>query len=64
MNVFTDEEAAAILAGLRLLQHVLEGRRVEDTAFVEEILTDGGRLDPLNSDQLDDLCARIALEKD
>lgn len=50
-------ELAAVLAGLRLLQNTLDPRPgAEDVA---DILTDSGRLDPLDADAIDELCERL-----
>jgi len=52
-----DREHAAILAGLRLLQHYIEGTQpIHDG--IQEILTDGGN-SSLNLDEIDQLCERI-----
>lgn len=61
----TDEECAAVLAGLRLLQRAIWNKINRDEfSDVEEILTDGGRLKPPTSDDIDALCERINLSKD
>lgn len=51
---FSREETAAILAGLRLLQ-----RLGSYTSEIEEILTDGGELEPLSVNEIDDLCMMV-----
>ena len=67
----SDEECAAVLAGLRLLQQALERRstaRIKPLGLafesVEDIYTDDGRFEGLNSDAIDALCERINLETD
>jgi hypothetical protein len=61
----TDRQMAAIMAGLRLLQHdLLEGRQLPDG--IEDILTNGESFQPLEAgqrllgkDPFDVLCERI-----
>lgn len=52
---FSDAETAAIIAGLRLLQ-----RQTELSEDLSAIIDDGG--EPLDDDDLDDLCERINSE--
>jgi len=61
----SDEECAAVLAGLRMLQMSVEGKRLDD-AFeaVADIYTDDGRFEGLNSDAIDALCDKINLSAD
>lgn len=50
-------DLAAVLAGLRLLQNKVDPRTYGED--VDEILTDGGRLEPLDLDAIDQLCERL-----
>jgi hypothetical protein len=61
----SDEECAAVLAGLRMLQMGVEGKHLDD-AFeaVADIYTDDGRFEGLNSDAIDALCDKINLSAD
>ena len=61
----SDEECAAVLAGLRLLQQAIWNRHVNDNLQgVEDIYTDDGRFEGLNSDAIDALCDKINLSAD
>lgn len=51
--VINDQEAAMILAGLRMIQ------RLGVQPPEEEVATNGGELDELGDDAIDDLCERI-----
>jgi hypothetical protein len=54
----TDREVAAILTGLRLLQEAGDRSAVLSPAL-QDIVSDGGRLAPLDADELDQLAERI-----
>lgn len=63
----TDEECAAVLAGLRILQQAVERRaKPLNLAFesVADIYTDDGRVEGLNVDEIDALCDKINLGAD
>ena len=52
----TNHELATVLAALRLWQ------RSRHPLDLEEIATDEGALDPLDTDEIDSLCERINCE--
>jgi hypothetical protein len=57
----THEEHAAILAGLRMLQHTME-HWPSDAADYDDILTDCGTVTPLTFGQIDELAEKINTE--
>ena len=58
-----DRETAAVLAGLRMLQArrlgvvTIAGSDLE--ASIDDIETDGGGLEAMGADEIDDLCERL-----
>lgn len=56
-------ELGAVLAGLRLLQGLHEGRinttKAEMDVAIDDIETSGGDHDPLTEDEIDTLCERL-----
>ena len=55
-------ELATILAALRFHQDEnLQGGRDIPDSFLKEIATDGGRVKPLNFEEVNDLCQRLNL---
>ncbi len=53
---FDDREITSILAGLRLLQSTPFHQLPDD---ILQIVTDGGILEALSNDEIDDLCEKI-----
>lgn len=54
-----DDELAAVLAGLRLLQNHLKEPGIEELGVVADILTNGGTLEPLSVEEINALCERL-----
>ncbi len=57
-----DRENAAILAGLRLLQAMRENRlgtTAQIDRDIDDVESDGGSLEVLSVEEIDDLCERI-----
>lgn len=59
MSQFTPRQVATIVAALRYYQMALDHSGVP--LVVEDIATANGTIVPLNSSQLDILCAKVAL---
>lgn len=56
---FDDRELAAVLAGLRLLQHALLDENHPVPAAVWDIVTNGDLSYPLSGEEIDDLCQEL-----
>jgi hypothetical protein len=54
-----DRELGAVLAGLRTLQAGIENGLTEG---VQDVMTDGGTVEPLDVEEIDDLCVRLNME--
>lgn len=59
-DVLDDRELAAVLAGLRLLQHHKDGTKPDDVG-IEAIVSQAGEETPLTNDEIDALCMRLNL---
>ena len=56
--MFDEREAATLLAALRLWQRELLRNNVQG-GEIYEIATNGEKVEPLDGDEIDDLCDRI-----
>jgi hypothetical protein len=61
-----DRQASAILAGLRLLQawhlNKVTTQEAQMDIFMDDIETNGGKYDPMSSDEIDELCEQVNCE--
>jgi hypothetical protein len=55
--MLNDRELGTVLAALRAIQNVQQHEALAPE--IVEIATDGGRLEPLNDDEIDALCERL-----
>jgi hypothetical protein len=54
-----EREAAAVLAGLRLLQAELANNGGQGLGDISDVLDNSGTVDPLEPDEIEELCERI-----
>jgi hypothetical protein len=58
MKTLDSRETAAVLAGLRLLQHWMDETDPDDDG-IQDILENGGDIITMNANEIEDLCEKI-----